>query len=284
MKRFKALDDYSIDGLIYIVYGEPEDWQKDAVEYAGYLLTSKGISEEFAEIRFKEIEEDYQAYLQEEFEERAFQTYSILELILITLFWWRRILWDWHLKKDGYLKKHKQRIYAIGAGIVLYVAFVINAFISIDASKQDKVDEINRLTLADSLNIASVDWTGIYEFVDTSEDTTENIIWELVLEKTDLNHTGVLRLKNKNQEHIIKCVGLIKDQDIEFFPDTTYHLFNNTTISYFDNLFSFSHDESRMMTYWVKMKPFFERKHIGSFKEKHFLSNNSSKGHRQRRR
>lgn len=268
MKRFKELDDYSIDELIYIVYGEPEHWQKEAVDYASYLLTNKRVSEGVAKVRFKEIEANYQDYLREEYEKRAFETYSIINLIFIVLFWWRRIIWDWHLKKDGYLRKHKQRLYAIGAGIVLYTAFIINAFVSIDTTEQIRVDEINRLALADSLNRVNINWSGVYEFVDTSKDTTESIIWELVLEKLELNHVGVLRLKNKNREHIIKCVGLIKDQDIELFPDTTYHLFNNTTISYYDNLFSFSRDTTSIITYWVKMQPFFDHTPSDSFKEK----------------
>lgn len=270
MKRFEVLDDYSIDGLICVVHGDAEEWQKDALDYASYLLSSKGVSEEFAVNRFKEIKGEYEIHLKNEFAERAHESYNIFNLIYISAFWLREIFYGWYLKKDGYIKKHRQRLYALGAGIILYTAFIINAMLSPNTIEQNKIAEISAIAFRDSLNLATTDWSGIYEFSDISKDSTEIIAWELILEKSDPNHLGILKLAKKNEALTIKCVGLIKDQDIEFYPDTTYYLFDNTEISYYDNLFSFSRDESRLMTYWAKMKPFFDHKdnQINLFKKK----------------
>lgn len=260
MKRFENLDDYSVDELISIVYGDPENWQEEAVEYANYLLSSKGISKEFAEKRLKELEKEYEIQIQKELEERANEGYGIIWLIIKTLFWPKHILWDWYLKRDGYLKKHKQRLYAIGTGIVLYVVVIANALLSYETVEQERINEINRIAFEDSLKISTIDWSGIYEFQDTSNNNNKKVTWKLSLEKSTPYHNGLLELINENLNISINCIGLIKGQEIEFFPDTTYYLFDNVSVSYYDKLFSFARNEKEIITYWGKMKPFYRHK------------------------
>lgn len=260
MKRFENLEDYSIDDLIIIIYSDSENWQEEAVEYAKYLLSSKGITEEFAKKRLKELEREYKIQIQNKLEERANEGYGIIWLILKTLFWPKHILWDWYLKRDGYIKKHKQRLYAIGTGIVLYVIVIANALLSYETVEQEKINEIIRVAREDSLKISTIDWSGIYEFKDTSENNNKKVIWKLSLEKSNPYHNGLLELTNENQKISINCIGLIKGQEIEFFPDTTYYLFDNIIISYYDKLFSFARSGNKIITYWGKMKPYFHHK------------------------
>jgi hypothetical protein len=261
MKQFESLDDYSVDDLIIIVYGDFENWQTEAVEYANYLLSTRGITKEFAVKRLQELEKEYEIQIQNELEERANESYGIIWLILMTLFWPKHILWDWYLKRDGYLRKQKQRLYAIGTGMVLYTILIVNALSSYKTVEQNRIIEINRIAQEDSLRISKIDWSGTYEFKDTTENNFKKVIWKLILEKKNPYHNGMLELINGNQNVRIKCVGLIKGQEIEFYPDTTYYIFDNIVISYYDKIFSFARKENKIITYWGKMKPYYHHKH-----------------------
>jgi hypothetical protein len=55
----------------------------------------------------------------------------------------------------------------------------------------------------------------------------------------------------------VACVGLIKDDVMEFYPDTTYNLNGDVKISYYDCLFTLGRDSLDIYTKWGKLKPFY---------------------------
>lgn len=58
----------------------------------------------------------------------------------------------------------------------------------------------------------------------------------------------------------INCVGLIKDDILELYPDTTYKLLKDIEISYYDNLFNFAKYNEEILTIWQKLRPYYSNK------------------------
>lgn len=271
MDKFNRLEDYSDDELIVIVYYEyeKEEWQKEAVDYAKYLLLERGISDDFAQIRIKEIVNEFDLSCENEFESRKLESFSIHELIYMFFFWPRCIIWDWFLNRNGYAKKRKQRLYAIGGGILFYSITVLIIVINADKMEGKRIQEINQKAKVDSISMSKIDWSGHYIFLDTTQGQTRKMVWELNVQKSKLGHTAKLKLIDKNETILISCVGLVKKDGFEFYPDTTYLLYNGLTISYYDRLFTFGRDSNKIFTSWDKMQPFYLSKYngIGLFKE-----------------
>jgi hypothetical protein len=58
--------------------------------------------------------------------EKQSEDYSIIEKILMTLFWFREMyIGDWFLKRDGYTTKYKSRIICIITGMALYAILIL---------------------------------------------------------------------------------------------------------------------------------------------------------------
>jgi len=158
---------------------------------------------------------------------------------LLTLFWYRYIFVDWYLNRDGYAKKRKQRLYAIGTGIFLTSILILYVDLTHDKEEQQIMQEIIQKDRTDRIEMSKIDWSGLYIFLDTTIGQTEKLIWELEVKKINMEHSAVLKLIDNKETLRINCVGLVKKDGFEFFPDTTYLLFNGETISYYDRLFSF---------------------------------------------
>ncbi len=269
MKIFKNLEEYCDDDLICIAYGDSENWQKDAVDFAKHLLLERGVSEDFAKLRVIEIGKEIDIFFQREFDERKNESFSIIELILMFVFWIKYVLQDWHLGEEGYVRKQKQRLYAIGAGAFISLVLFLNILLSYDTTQEKRITEINQIATADSIAVSKINWTGFYVFQDTSMGQANKIVWELSVHKDDSKHMAELKLISKSETIIVSCVGLIKKDDFEFYPDTTYSLFNGQTISYYDRLFTFVSDGNDIYTSWGKLTPFFHLKsnNIGQFKK-----------------
>lgn len=259
MKKFPVLNEYSSDELIIITFDEQDHWQKEAIIYAKSILLERGISEESAKERFNEIQIESEKLWKKELEFRKADGFHPIELVLMTVFWFSYILHDWKLNKYGYKKRRKQRLIAIGIGMIGYFIIISTSIPSKEEYKQTQQAEINRidsLARIDSLEIAKIDWSGTYVFMDSVEQNgnQQKIEWKIEINKGVENHTGLLTLNNME---IVNCVGLIKENGIEFYPDTTYNLFDKYEISYYDLLFTFASHENEVFTHWGKLKPFY---------------------------
>lgn len=260
MKKFKNLEELSDDDLIMIVYEEEEYWQKEAVDYAIFLLEKRGIKDDFGKKRIIEIRKEIEALREIELEERKKESYGVLEMVFMSFFWFNFVLSDWYLNRNGYAIKRKQRLIAIGSGILFYLLIMLNAYFSFDVETQERIDEIIELERMDSISKSKIDWSGLYVFVDTSKNVEDKIIWELNVEKYKSDHSVKLRLMHNSTSLTISCVGLIKKGEFEFYPDTTYVLFNGQEISYYNRLFTLIKDDETIKTNWGKMRPFNQQK------------------------
>ncbi len=252
MKQFTRIKEYSDDELIMIVYDDEENWQKEAMIYAKDLLSKRGVSDEYSKERYEKIRNEIELFWEQELEERRTESYGIVILIFISIFWFKYIFSDWDLKRNGYLRMRKQRLIALGLGILVYFLIGLEANLSSEERKDERITEIERVGKQDSILKSQIDWTGSYVFIDSSSKSNGKIIWELDLIKNDGEHHGTLKIDN---EKTIKCIGLVKDDLIEFFPDTTYILSNDSQVSYYDRLFTFARDSLKIYTKWEKLSP-----------------------------
>ncbi|MBL4561895.1 MAG: hypothetical protein JKX79_13020 [Labilibaculum sp.] len=255
MKKFPALDEYSDDELIVIVHDEKDDWQNDAIIYAKKLLADRGLSEEYSRERIKEIRTEFEILWQQELEERKIESYSIISLIFMALFWPRHLFRDWYLKRDGYYRKRNQRLTTIAIGVLIYFIPMISSLSTYDEREIERIAEINRNAEIDSISISQIDWSGKYTFIDSSNQSSNKIVWNLKLIKEQGKHSGTLTFKTGNNTKVVSCIGLVKDDVMEFYPDTSYTLTNGAEISYYDRLFTFGRDDLEIYTKWGKLTP-----------------------------
>ncbi|MFC2152717.1 DUF5991 domain-containing protein [Bacteroidota bacterium] len=257
MKKFPNLDEYSNDELIIIVYSEKELWQKEAIIYAKYLLEKHGISESKAKERLAQLDDIAEEFWRQEMEARKVESYSVLEIILMLLIWPRYIFRDWGLRKDGYIRKSKQRLISIGLPACFWIIFAFYANATADKRYQERVNDINRVAYLDSLEKSKIDWSGKYQFEDTEvQQSSKYILWTLDISKTNKGHIGKLEINNNNLSQTIQLSCVLTDVGIEFYPDTIYNVLGKTEIAYYDNLFTFAEKDSSLLTYWFKLKPF----------------------------
>jgi len=255
MKQFPDLDEYSDDDLIFIVHDEKDDWQSDAIIYARKLLADRGLSEDYSKERIKEIRNELEVLWQQELEERKLESYSIISLIFMTLFWPRHMFWDWYLKRDGYYRKRNQRLIAIGIGVLIYSIPMINSISTYDEREKERIAAIDRNAEIDSIAISQIDWSGKYTFIDSSSQSSNKIVWNLNLIKEQGKHSGTLTFKTGINTKVVSCIGLVKDDVMEFYPDTSFTLANGVEISYYDRLFTFGRDDLEIYTKWGKLTP-----------------------------
>lgn len=258
MKKFPNLDDYSIDDLIIVVYYESENWQVEAVDYAKYLLKSKGVTDDFAKTRLIELENQADVLWKKEIEDRRTESYSIIELIFMTLFWPKFLFSDWNLKSYGYLLKRKQRFISLSLGFTIFLLVGTYEAITYPSREREKQEIYNHKVQADSIAKSKIDWTGCYVFIDSLKDQKERITWELILKKENNEHKGTLTLTKGKEKISIPCIGLLKDKGLELYPDRNATLLNKIDVGYYDNLFILSKRENEIVTIWVKAKPYNE--------------------------
>ncbi|TLX77658.1 hypothetical protein E9993_03175 [Labilibacter sediminis] len=256
MKQFPEIDKFDDDELIIIVCRERKYWQQDAIIYAEKRLRKNGITAEYAKRRLIELEKQEEQLWEKEIKDRKTTGYDLLELIFMTISWPKHILYDWYLEKEGYLKKKKQRRFTIGAGILLYCIFILHADLSYDKKEQNRIEEINNFAVQDSIAISKVNWSGLYSFVDSSTLNKNKVIWQLELNKKNGKHKGILKLNNDE----VKCTGILHNNLIEFYPDTTFTFIDGRKISYYDKLFSFDRDSLNTYTLWGKLGPIYHKK------------------------
>ena len=269
MKTFPKLDDYSVDELILIVYHEAGDWQEEAADYAKYLLMKKGVTETFAKKRVLELEKETYKVWETEIENRKTESYTIIDLIFMTILWPKYLLRDWYLKRNGYILKRKQRLISISLGFLICFLALSYEMLTNPRRQQEKLDKLTKVELIDSITKSKIDWSGEYIFIDTLKCTKGRITWKLLLKKRNNKHIGTLILNNGNENVSIPCIGLIKDRGLEIYPDTNATLLNRIDVGYYDNLFILCKRGTEIMTIWEKVKPYYNLKNneTGIFKK-----------------
>jgi len=275
MKKFIKLNEYTDDDLIIIVFIDSEHWQKAAVEYAKQLLIDREITNDYAKSRIKEIEKESIELWNRELEERKVESFGIIELILMPLFWFKYILKDWYLAKEGYYRMRKQRLLGIGIGLIFYSFIIAEASYTSKEREQEKTNEITQLNISDSIAFAKIDWSGTYVFVDSSLQKDNKLVWTLIIQKKELQHNATLSILNNNQTDIIKGQGVIKNEEFEFYPDSTYQLLSGKKISYYDRLISLIKKNESLLTYWGKLEPFSNKNYneLGNYFKKTTAAN-----------
>jgi hypothetical protein len=258
MKTFPKLDEFSIDELIIIVYNTSEDWQDEAVDYAKYLLKSKGVTDTFAKKRVLELEKETYKLWEKEIERRKTESYNPFDLIFMTILWPKYLLRDWHLKSHGYILKRKQRLMCLSLGFTICLLVVSYEILSYPSREKEKLNKFSQIVQADSIANSKIDWTGDYIFIDSLKDQKERITWELALEKENNKHKGLLTLTKGKEKVSIPCIGLVKDNGLELYPDKNATLLNKIDVGYYDNLFILCRHENEIVTIWAKVKPYFD--------------------------
>jgi len=257
MKKFPKLDEYSNDDLIIIVYSEKELWQKEAITYAKHLLEKRGIIEAQAKERHGELEDIAEELWKQEIEARKVESYSIISIIFMWIFWPKYILFDWDLRQQGYYKKVKQRRIIFGSAILFWTIYILIIQFSFDKLEKERVNMINKIAYQDSIEKSIIDWSGYYQFMDVNEThNSKYISWSLDIGKTKKGHFGKLEINNNNLTQTINVSCVLTDNGIEFYPDTIYKVLDKVEIAYYDNLFTLIEKDSTLLTYWYRLKPF----------------------------
>ena len=131
--------------LVLIIF-TPDDWNDEAVKQADDELTIRGVSRNEQlqianQLRRERRELDDQLAL-----ERGVESYSIPDVFLMILKLPGTILSDWKLKTDGYHTKHRQRLYIISVGCIVWI---IGGFYLADSWKTQQVEWQNEVNNQD---------------------------------------------------------------------------------------------------------------------------------------
>lgn len=120
-----------------------DDWNIEAVEQAKAELVKRGVSQEVQDKKVSEWNIRAEKEWQRELENRKKESFDLISLFFMTIYWPRTILYDWSLKKEGYVKKYKQRLMTITGGIALVIAFLIWGHLNRDERQTELQNEIN---------------------------------------------------------------------------------------------------------------------------------------------
>ncbi|MDB4335045.1 DUF5991 domain-containing protein [bacterium] len=257
MTDFSELHDYSSDELIEIVYLQNEGWQIEAIQYAKEILHKRGISDKKAQKWSIAISEEIEKERLHNLYERSIESYNIFDKIMIAIFPFRYIFRDWNLLKNGYIKKSKQRLFAMGIGAIGYVIIYLWVQITSPIKRQNELIEFDKKAIADSLALLEVDWSGVYIFKDELSNHSEKISWEIDITKDGMSHSADIELFTKGESLKLTAYGIIKGNYFELYPDSTFHLLKGEKVVRYDRLLTFTYDSTTLVTYWGKMKPYY---------------------------
>lgn len=137
------IESRSTDELITIA-NHPDDWNATVVRAAKSELQERGITEEYQKERLDNWKREAELENKREMEARANASYSLLDKIWLALFWPYTVLQDWTLKKDGYFRLHRERLYLIGIGIIFYVVMMWLGNQNANRAQIEEYNEINQ--------------------------------------------------------------------------------------------------------------------------------------------
>ncbi|GAA4309455.1 hypothetical protein [Nibribacter koreensis] len=135
MEFHPPINERETDDLIEIA-NSPGIWQPDAIDQAKWELLRRGISKEAQQQKIAKWDLEYHLAIESEFQKRALEGYNPIVMIMMIIKLPNTILWDWYLKRDGYFRKHKQRLWIIATGLFCYASFF--AYFSISKPVEDE--------------------------------------------------------------------------------------------------------------------------------------------------
>ncbi|MGV3540025.1 MAG: hypothetical protein ACO1OQ_09450 [Rufibacter sp.] len=94
-----------------------EKWQPEASAQARVELQKRGVTEQKQQRQVERWQKGHEKHLRKMLEKRAIAGYDILQILSMLVNLPSTIFSDWHLKEDGYLRKHRQRLWIIASGI-----------------------------------------------------------------------------------------------------------------------------------------------------------------------
>lgn len=254
MNKFKpSIEEYDTDNLIFICELSPEEWQSGFVEAARIELSQRGLSDSDIQKRADEINKDFDIYLNEEKKQRETVSYSTGEIISRILFWYKYILWDWGLKKNGYYTLAKQRLLFIFYGILLYSVTIYWLSNKGDSVKVKKEAEIEQSIQEDMILNSKVDWTGTYSY--TSSSKSDKQFWDLTLKKIEEVHAGVLLITTNGVENSYDIEALCTDSTVRVLPKSKGLIESFEIKSKYDLLFELVVEQEDTVTWWKNIKP-----------------------------
>jgi hypothetical protein len=159
-----------------------EDWNEEAIEQAKAELVKRGITKEEQEKKVNEWNEIAEKEWIQELERRKVESY------------------DWSLRKEGYVKKHKQRLLTITMGISIILGMVLWADLTYEASQIELQNEINNTDISE--------WEkGYYTEEEIAERRKQDI--EKTIEKVTINNS------NNTLTFVLLNSDTISNQNIE---------------------------------------------------------------------
>lgn len=179
---------------LIVIANSPEDWNSQAVDQAKKELTERGVSIEEQQRKLKAWDRQAEIDRKKELQRRAAESFGIFSLIWMALKWPKTILWDWRLKREGYHRKHKERLYAIVSGILFTICIIFWASHDMEISKREWENEVNR--------------QDIYEW-EKSHYTEE----EIVANRTEAIEKAI-NLLNENEKNSIPTYLIIDGDTI----------------------------------------------------------------------
>jgi len=137
------------DELIIISYSSPDEWQQDAIDQALKELHKRGISHEQQKKRISELEHLWEADLNKEIERRKTEDFTLFEMLSMVFIWPKALLYDWGLRREGYILKSKRRLQLIGLGIGLTFILIGWASFQNEISNKKLIEEIEKTDISE---------------------------------------------------------------------------------------------------------------------------------------
>lgn len=251
MKQFPKLNQALDDELIFIIHFQSGDYQADAILYAKKLLQKRGLSETDCKKRSEELGREFEIEEKNEIARRKEESYSVLELIVIALFWYHAVFSNWNLNNDGYPKKRKQRLIAILSGILLYVGMILIDIPYMKKQQKKNLNEITQIGINDSISLAQINWSGVYTFSNSSNTTKNSEDWKLLITKLKHRHTGTLIINNDSSKLSVD----IKKGGATFYTQIEYAIINEVEFTSNEALFTLTHQQNSIFTQWENIRP-----------------------------
>ena len=188
----------------------PENWNSVAVEQAQQELTIRGVTQEQQQRLLAEWEKQFQDEQDAEMAQRAVESFGFLTLFWMTFKWPYTILGDWSLKKEGYLRKHKERLYSIGIGILTWIILFTWILAEFERSELERINEINRQDIYEweknnftDEEIANFRRESIEQLIETVRtNKAKGTPTYVILEQDTIPNTEVEQLRNLDMTKI----------------------------------------------------------------------------------
>ncbi len=215
MKYDPPIEKRSIDELIEIAHFD-HFWQEDASMKAKKELENRGIT-------LKEQRQKLEYWKAESIKEqrrersrRKNEGYTYLSLIVMVFKWPFAMLSDWHLKSEGYLKMHKQRLIAITTGVILYLSFILHAYYSYDEHQTEWMNEVNNTDISEwereHLSEEEYRLSKAKEIDSVISSVESHPFIQVYLDSVKLDNSNIEQLRTLDFSNVLN-VAFIKDID-----------------------------------------------------------------------